>query len=106
LVSTSALIKCWYGIYGDIQHADMQAAKLPIGATEPHTLHPPCGTDVCKGTIVGERICEAAHARGAKVMLLPKVPFGVETNMRAFPLAINAHQETLNHYVCDVVNAL
>ncbi len=92
--------------YGVIKHADIHVAVLPLGATEPHNLHLPYGTDVFEGTIVGERICEAAHARGAKVVLLPTVPFGVETNMRALPLAINVHQETLNHYVRDVVHSL
>jgi creatinine amidohydrolase len=92
--------------YGVIKHADIQVAVLPLGATEPHNLHLPYGTDVFEGTIVGEHICEAAHARGAKVLLLPTIPFGVETNMRALPLAINVHQETLNHYVRDVVHSL
>jgi len=106
LDSTSAWTEIYDAIYGDIKYADIQVAVLPIGAIELHNLHLPHGTDVFKGTIVGERICEAAHTRGGKLMLLPTVPFGVETNMRAFPLAINARQETLSHDVCDVVNSL
>ena len=47
-----------------------EVAVLPLGATEPHNLHLPYGTDVYEGTIVGEKICEEAHRRGAKVVLL------------------------------------
>ena len=43
-----------------------EVAVLPLGATEPHNLHLPYGTDVFEGTIVGEQICEAAHDRGAQ----------------------------------------
>ena len=56
-------------------------AVLPFGATEPHNLHLPYGTDIFEGDIVGERICESAHSRGAKVVLLPTIPYGTETNL-------------------------
>jgi creatinine amidohydrolase len=92
--------------YGTVKHADIEVAVLPLGATEPHNLHLPYGTDVFEATVVGERLCAAAHAMGAKVVLLPTIPFGVETNMRALPLAINVNPETLNRFVRDVVHSL
>jgi creatinine amidohydrolase len=82
-----------------------EVAVLPLGATEPHNLHLPYGTDLFEGTIVGERICGAAHARGANVVLLPTVPFGTETNMHALPLAINVNPSTLFQFVTDVVHS-
>ncbi len=92
--------------YGSVKHSNIQVAVLPLGATEPHNLHLPYATDVFEATIVGEHLCQAAHERGAKVVLLPTIPFGVETNMRKFPLAINVNPETLNHFVRDVVMSL
>ncbi|QDU31496.1 Creatinine amidohydrolase [Anatilimnocola aggregata] len=80
-------------------------AVLPLGATEPHNLHLPYGTDLFEGTIVGEHICAAAHAKGAKVVLLPTIPFGTETNMHALPLAINVNPSTLFQFVTDVVHS-
>ena len=80
-----------------------EVAVLPLGATEPHNLHLPYGTDLFEGTIVGEKICEEAHRRGAKVVLLPTVPFGTETNMSRLPLAINVNPTTLFQFVTDVV---
>ncbi|MBC7843591.1 MAG: creatininase family protein [Gemmatimonadaceae bacterium] len=92
--------------YGTVKATEIQVAVLPLGATEPHNLHLPYGTDVFVAGIVGEQLCAAAHARGAKVVLLPTIPFGVETNMRKFPLAINVNPETLNRFVRDVVLSL
>ena len=82
-----------------------EVAVLPLGATEPHNLHLPYGTDMFEGTIVGERICAAAHARGAKVVLLPTIPYGTETNMHRLPLAINVDPTTLFRFVTDIVKS-
>ena len=93
--------------YGYIkQQQQYEVAVLPLGATEPHNLHLPYGTDLFEGTIVGDKICEAAHNAGAKVILLPTIPFGTETNMREFPLAINLNPSTLNRVIEDVVESL
>ena len=72
-----------------------EVAVLPLGATEPHNLHLPYGTDMYEGTIVGEKICEAAHGQGARVVLLPTIPYGTETNQMQFPLAMNVDPSTL-----------
>ena len=82
-----------------------EVAVLPLGATEPHNLHLPYGTDMFEGTIVGERICEAAHKKGGKVVLLPTVPYGTETNMARFPLAINVDPTTLYRFVTDIIKS-
>jgi creatinine amidohydrolase len=92
--------------YGYTRHQRYEVAVLPLGATEPHNLHLPYGTDVFEGTIVGEQICEAAHARGAKVVLLPTIPYGTETNLREFPLAINVNPTTLFRFVTDIIESL
>jgi creatinine amidohydrolase len=82
-----------------------EVAVLPLGATEPHNLHLPYGTDLFEGTIVGEHICRYAHERGAKVVLLPTVPYGTETNMAKLPLAINVNPSTLFLFVTDIVRS-
>jgi creatinine amidohydrolase len=80
-----------------------EVAVLPLGATEPHNLHLPYGTDLFEGTIVGEKICEAAHNKGGKVVLLPTVPYGTETNMHRLPLAMNVDPTTLFRFVTDLI---
>lgn len=51
-------------------------AILPWGATEAHNWHLPYGTDVIEATAVATRAAELAYQRGARVAVLPTVPFG------------------------------
>ncbi|MAV34072.1 MAG: creatininase [Planctomycetaceae bacterium] len=83
-----------------------EVAVLPLGATEPHNLHLPYGTDHFEASLIGEAICEAAHHEGAKVVLLPTIPYGTETNMRRLPLALNLNPSTLFRVVTDLVDSL
>jgi creatinine amidohydrolase len=53
-----------------------QVAVLPWGATEAHNRHLPYGTDVIEATRIAERAAELAHERGARVAVLPTIPFG------------------------------
>ena len=92
--------------YGYTKNNKFEVAVLPLGATEPHNLHLPYGTDMYEGDIVGEKICEAAHERGAKVVLLPTMPYGTETNQMAFPLAMNVNPSTLGAVITDLVDSL
>ena len=92
--------------YAHTKNHNYEVAVLPFGATEPHNLHLPYGTDVFEGNIVGEKICEAAHERGANVVLLPTIPYGTETNMYKLPLAMNVNPSTLSMIVIDLVESL
>ncbi len=92
--------------YAYIKEHKYEVAVLPCGATEPHNLHLPYGTDMYEGETVGEKICEAAHEKGAKIVLLPTIPYGTETNQMAFPLAMNLNPSTLFAVITDLVKSL
>lgn len=92
--------------YQHTKTAEYEVAVLPLGATEPHNLHLPYGTDTFEAEAIGQRVCAAAHQRGAKIVLLPTIPFGTETNMQALPLAINVYPETLHKMIGDIVESL
>jgi len=92
--------------YAVTQDEPYEVAVLPLGATEPHNLHLPYSTDTLEGTVIGEKICEAAHQQGGKVVLLPTVPYGTETNMHAMPLAMNLDPSTLYQVVSDLIDSL
>ena len=53
-------------------------AILPWGATEAHNYHLPYGTDVIEATALGEAAVVRANAQGARAVLLPTVPFGID----------------------------
>jgi creatinine amidohydrolase len=92
--------------YSHTREAPYEVAVLPLGATEPHNLHLPYGTDSFEAQTIGEHICGEAHRRGAKVVLLPTIPYGTETNMRRFPLAMNLNPSTLQRVISDLVDSL
>src|SRR5690606_32976734 len=92
--------------YGYLKDHSVEVAVLVMGATEPHNLHLPYGTDTFEGREVASRACESAYGRGAKVVMLPPVPYGTQTNMAAFPLAMNLHPTTLLAIVRDLCGSL
>ncbi|GIW82276.1 MAG: amidase [Gemmatales bacterium] len=100
-------------ILAEQTHASIRAqrwevAVLPFGATEPHNLHMPYGTDNFQVEEIGKRACAKAYAAGAKVLLLPTVPFGVNTNYFKIPgaVACSLKPTTLLHIIADIVDSL
>jgi len=92
--------------YGEVRHRDYEVAVLPLGAIEPHNLHLPYGMDLFEGDLIGEKICEAAWEQGGKVVLLPTIPYGTQTNQREFPFAMNLNPSTLGAVIADLVETL
>ena len=92
--------------YGYVKENPYEVAVIPMGATEPHNFHLPYGTDTLESLAIGERACEAAFKQGARVVLLPPIPFGTETNQMEFPLAINLNPSTLGAILKDVIDSL
>jgi creatinine amidohydrolase len=92
--------------YSTTKSTTYEVAVLPFGATEPHNLHLPYGTDTYEADAIGSRICEAAYDQGARVVLLPTIPYGTETNMRSLPLAMNLYPSTLHYVIRDLVESL
>jgi creatinine amidohydrolase len=85
-----------------------QAAVLPFGATEPHNFHMPYGTDTFQVDALGRLACQRAWDGGARVALLPTIPYGVNTNHLKIPgaLACSVTPTTLLHVLTDLVDSL
>jgi creatinine amidohydrolase len=81
-------------------------ALLPIGSTEAHGPHVPYGSDSFHSTAIADRVCEAATARGASVVLLPTLPYGVQGNTMGFPMTIGVEQTTLDRMIAEIVASL
>jgi creatinine amidohydrolase len=93
--------------YGQIKgEAPFDVAVLPLGATEPHNLHLPYGTDTFQVEVIAGRACAWAHRQGARVVLLPTLPYGTETNQMKFPMAMNVNPSTLARVIADLVESL
>jgi creatinine amidohydrolase len=94
--------------HGSIRQFHWEVAVLPFGATEPHNLHMPYGTDNFQVEKLADVAGERAFRAGAKVIVLPTVPFGVNTNHLRIPggLACSVTPSTLLHVVTDLVDSL
>lgn len=92
--------------YGVVKQYRYEVAVLPLGATEPHNLHLPYSMDTREGDLIGEKICEAAWSKGARVILLPTIPYGTVSNQREFPFALNLRPSTVLRVIEDLVESL
>ena len=89
-----------------VKDFEYEVAVLPMGATEPHNLHLPYATDTLQAEIIGAHVCEAAWHDGAKVIMLPAIPYGTETNQKQCRLSMNVNPTTLGLIIRDLVESL
>src|SRR5665213_3453886 len=92
--------------YGYVKYHPYDVAVLPLGATEPHNLHLPYGTDTFQVEVIAARACAIANQGGARVLQLPVLPYGTETNQMKFPLAMNLNPTTMARVITDLVDSL
>lgn len=90
----------------DVRRLNFQVALLPMGATEPHNLHLPYGTDTIEAGTLSDLCCARAWELGGRVVQLPTLPYGTETNLQRFPLAMNLQPSTLFLMLRDLVDSL
>jgi creatinine amidohydrolase len=81
-------------------------AILPWGATEAHNYHLPYATDTIQCDHVAARSAERAWAAGARVVVLPTVPFGSNTTQLDIKLTLNMNPSTQAALLADLVAAL
>ena len=81
-------------------------AVLPWGATEAHNYHLPCGTDVIEATELAIRSAELAHGQGAKVVVLPAIPFGNNEQQLDQVATISFRTSTAGAILADVARSL
>lgn len=89
-----------------VRDTSFEVAVLPWGATEPHNYHLPYGTDNYESASIAERAAEIAWAKGAKVVVLPTVPFGVNTGQLDLKLALNMNPTTQFALLTDLASAI
>jgi creatinine amidohydrolase len=83
-----------------------QLVVLPWGATEAHNYHLPYATDIVEASSIASEAAGFAWKKGAKVIVLPPVPFGVNTGQFDVQLDINLNPSTQFAILDDVVATL
>jgi creatinine amidohydrolase len=89
-----------------VRTTPFEVAILPWGATEPHNFHLPYGTDTYETGALAEKSAEVAWKKGAKVVVLPTVPFGVNTGQLDLKLALNMNPSTQLALLTDIATAI
>jgi creatinine amidohydrolase len=81
-------------------------AVLPWGAAEAHNYHMPHGTDNILVEGVATRAVELAHAKGARPVLLPTIPFGNDELQLDQAATISITTATAAAILSDVARSL
>jgi creatinine amidohydrolase len=92
--------------WSTVKSTDYDVAILPWGATEAHNYHLPYGTDVYECDYIAAESARIAVERGAAVVVLPTVPFGVNTGQLDIKLDLNIYPSTqlaILGDICEVV---
>jgi len=89
-----------------ISQRKYEVAVLPVGAIEPHNRHLPQGQDYRHVMHVARESCRMAFDECESIICLPPLPYGVDCNLMAFPMAIHVSQATLDAMVREIIESL
>src|SRR5256714_2444259 len=89
-----------------VRDARYEVAVLPWGATEAHNFHLPYSTDNIETDRIAALAAGHAWERGPRVVVLPLVPFGVNTGQLDIPLCLNVNPSTQALVLRDLATAL
>lgn len=90
-----------------VKHQKYEVAILPWGATEPHNYHLPYGTDSLETAQIVEQAAQKAWNKGAKIMVLPTIPLGVQNPGQIdLPFCLHTKPSTQTLIFKDIVEAL
>jgi len=92
--------------WATVKETSYQTALLPWAAIEAHNYHLPYATDLLLCDYIAAESARIAWERGARIILLPALPFGVNTGQLDIPLTINMNPSTQMMVLTDVVASL
>lgn len=89
-----------------LKEQETKVAVLPWGATEAHNYHLPYATDNLQIEAIAAEAAKKAWETGAKVLVLPNIPFGVNTGQVEVDLCLNLYPSTQLAILNDLVEVL
>ena len=81
-------------------------AILPWGATEAHNWHLPYGTDIIEASEIAAESARKAWESGSKAVVLPTIPYGVNTGQSDIYLDMNLNPSTQLIILRDIITTL
>jgi len=92
--------------WSDVRDQEFDLAILPWGATEAHNYHLPYGTDNYETDALVYEAARMAWEQGARVIVLPTIPLGVNTGQADIYMTLNMNPSTQQSILEDVVESL
>lgn len=89
-----------------IKDTKFELAVLPWGATEAHNYHLPYATDIIEADALSAEAAKHAWNNGGHPIVLPTMPFGVNTGQSDIYLDINLNPTTQLAILSDIVTVL
>lgn len=89
-----------------VRSTQFDVAVLPWGATEAHNFHLPYATDNLQAEHVAVAAAQLAWDQGAKPIVLPCIPFGINTGQLDISLCMNLNPSTQLSILQDVAQVL
>ena len=90
----------------NIKNSNFEVAILPWGATEAHNYHLPYATDNYLADEIAAESARLAVEKGAKVIVLPCIPYGVNTGQPDIFLDMNLNPSTQLLILKDLLTVL
>jgi creatinine amidohydrolase len=89
-----------------VKEQKTEVAVLTWGATEAHNFHLPYATDNYQIEAIAAEAAKNAWEAGAKVLVLPNIPYGVNTGQTEVALCMNLYPSTQLAILNDLVEVL
>jgi len=90
----------------EVKNTDYELAILPWGATEAHNYHLPYNTDNIQIESIVAEAARIAWEKGAKLTVLPTIPFGIQTGQSDIKLDVNLYPSTQLIILTDIAEML
>jgi creatinine amidohydrolase len=91
----------------EVKDEKFDLAVLPWGATEPHNLHLPYGTDSILSYEIACMTVNKALIKGVRCMVLPAIPLGSQNpGQTDLPFCIHTRYDTQRAVLTDIVTSL
>ena len=92
--------------WATVRDTNYEVAVLPWGSTEAHNYHLPYATDTLQCDYIAAESARRAWEHGTRSLVLPTVPFGVNTGHLDLTGVINMQPSTQASVLHDVVSSL
>jgi creatinine amidohydrolase len=89
-----------------MKEQQVDVAVLPWAATEAHNYHLPYATDTIEADAIAAEGGRIAWDKGARVIIMPAIPFGVNTGQPDIKLDINLNPSTQLAILADIIEVL